>query len=133
MCIIYTCISISYKVYIHLAQVIIVGDATLPYSIYMYIHKIYLYPFSTSTSRFTTSFVYFLGTGVTTYSLHPGTVITDIGRNLPLIKYPIVQTITYPFFWPFVKDATYGAQTQICCAVDEKLERETGKYYQYVN
>lgn len=30
---------------------------------------------------------------------------------------------------PFVKTPEQGAQTTIYCAVDEKLEKESGKYY----
>ena len=32
-----------------------------------------------------------------------------------------------------LKDVVHGAQTTICCAVDEKLKDESGKYYRLVN
>ena len=32
-----------------------------------------------------------------------------------------------------LKDVVHGAQTTICCAVDEKLKDESGKYYRLVD
>ncbi len=32
-------------------------------------------------------------------------------------------------FSPLFKDAEHGAQTSICCAVDERLANESGLYY----
>jgi retinol dehydrogenase-12 len=73
------------------------------------------------------------GKGVTTYSLHPGIIFTDIGRNfLPPITtneygYRIVEFLSSAVN----KNVWEGAQTTICCAVDSKLEHVTGKYYRY--
>ncbi|XP_008394756.1 retinol dehydrogenase 12, like [Poecilia reticulata] len=64
------------------------------------------------------------GTGVTTYSLHPGVVQTDLWRHL---------SATERFFMkiakPFTKDSVEGAQTTIYCAVEPSLEKESGGYY----
>lgn len=65
---------------------------------------------------------------VTTYSLHPGVVRTEVFRHLEKwigpLKYPI-----WVLAWPFIKTSSEGAQTSIYCAVDESLANETGKYY----
>ena len=69
---------------------------------------------------------------MTTYSLHPGAIDTDLIRHIPVVNNPILRTIFKPLAWPFIKDRWHGAQTQVCCAVDDKLKEETGKYYAYV-
>ena len=74
------------------------------------------------------------GTGVTTYSLHPGVIITEITRHMK--HHPIVKLLldTAPYHGLLVlKDVVHGAQTTICCAVDEKLKDQSGKYYRSVN
>ena len=78
-----------------------------------------------------TNHLYFivLGTGVTTYSLHPGAIRTDLGRHLSLANIPYLNDLLWAAVYPFTKSSTEGAQTQICCAVDEALASETGKYY----
>jgi hypothetical protein len=71
------------------------------------------------------------GTGVTTYSLNPGIVRTNITRYVWLQK-PFWRPIIYLYLKaPLFKDAEYGAQTVIYCAVEKSLEYETGKYYRY--
>jgi len=63
------------------------------------------------------------GTGVTTYSLHPGAVATDVWRSIP-----------NPFRWlikQFFLSEEDGAKTSIMCASDPKLQNETGKYYDW--
>ena len=62
------------------------------------------------------------GTGVTTYSLHPGVVATEVWRHLPW------------FLRPFLKfagmiTAEEGAQTTLHCATSPALAHETGLYY----
>jgi retinol dehydrogenase-12 len=70
----------------------------------------------------------FMGSGVTTYSLHPGIVKTELSRHFR-------ETFGSVFFYlakilaPLTKTVESGAQTSICCAVDEALENQTGKYY----
>lgn len=61
------------------------------------------------------------GTKVTTYSLHPGVVATDVWRNVP-----------WPFGWAmkqFMITPEEGARTQLRCASDPSLASETGLYY----
>lgn len=69
------------------------------------------------------------GTGVTTYSLHPGVVRTDIGRNLNAAYFRGAQSILHGMAALFFKTAEEGAQTTIYCSVDEKLADKTGLYY----
>ena len=57
----------------------------------------------------------------TTYSLHPGTVASDIwGRRLGVLA-KLIQ--------PFMITNEKGARTQIRCATDPALAKETGLYY----
>lgn len=61
------------------------------------------------------------GTGVTTYSLHPGVVATEIWRRLPA-----------PVRWVMGKlmiTAEEGAVTTLWCATAPELAKETGRYY----
>jgi retinol dehydrogenase-12 len=61
------------------------------------------------------------GTGVTTYSLHPGAVATDVWRKVP-----------QPFRWlltRFMLTAEQGARTSLKCATDPALASVTGRYY----
>jgi retinol dehydrogenase-13 len=72
------------------------------------------------------------GTQVTTYSLHPGVIRTELSRHvLPsFLKDNVVgRTLLYYLTWPFLKEPWNGAQTTICCAVDSKLAVQSGKYY----
>jgi hypothetical protein len=69
-----------------------------------------------------------VGTGVTTYSLHPGVIRTELGRHfwptMPLWKRAIYKTLS---FW--LKSPREGAQTTIHCAVEESLADVSGLYY----
>jgi len=61
------------------------------------------------------------GTDVTTYSLHPGTVATDVYREVPaLLRGPMKL---------FMKSSTDGAKTTLHCATSPDAARETGLYY----
>jgi len=68
------------------------------------------------------------GTGVTTYSLHPGVIRTELGRHfwpaMPLWKRLLYKPLTI-----LLKSPTEGAQTTIYCAVDESVQNESGLYY----
>ena len=61
------------------------------------------------------------GTGVTTYSLHPGTVATDVWRSVP---WPIRQLMLRKMISP-----EEGARTTMYCATAPELAAETGHYY----
>ncbi len=61
------------------------------------------------------------GTGVTTYSLHPGVVATDVWRELPQPFRAIVKL--------FMISAEQGAATTIYCATSPDVAAQTGLYY----
>ncbi|KAM4700964.1 dehydrogenase/reductase SDR family member 13 [Discoglossus pictus] len=65
------------------------------------------------------------GTAVTCYAVHPGVVLTNLGRSLP----QWVKVILFPFVWLFLKTPTDGAQTSIYCAVEEGIEMYSGRYF----
>jgi len=62
------------------------------------------------------------GTGVTTYSLHPGAVATDVWRRVPVVLRGIIKL--------FMKSIEDGAKTTIYCATDPMLTSQTGRYYE---
>ncbi|XP_011639337.1 retinol dehydrogenase 11-like [Pogonomyrmex barbatus] len=67
--------------------------------------------------------------GINVYSLHPGVIKTELGRNF---NRTIIPGATFFFKYimrPFIKNPKEGAQTTIYCAVDEKAADETGLYY----
>ncbi|XP_061088600.1 retinol dehydrogenase 12 [Conger conger] len=68
------------------------------------------------------------GTGVTSYSLHPGVIRTELSRHVetwfPLLK----ALLTAPSIL-LMKTAREGAQTSIYCAVTEGLEDRSGCYF----
>lgn len=69
------------------------------------------------------------GTGVTTYSLHPGVVQTELGRHIHQSVNGFIHW-AFHFFGNFLfKTVKQGAQTTIYCAVTEDLSAHTGKYY----
>lgn len=62
------------------------------------------------------------GTGVTTYSLHPGVVATEVWRHVPWFLRPLLKLggmIT----------AEEGAKTTLHCAIAPALANESGLYY----
>jgi retinol dehydrogenase-12 len=61
------------------------------------------------------------GTGVTTYSLHPGTVATDAWRDMPWPIRPIAKL--------FMRTAEEGALTTIYCATSPDVAEHSGRYY----
>jgi retinol dehydrogenase-12 len=61
------------------------------------------------------------GTGVTTYSLHPGVIASDIWRRVP---WPI-----RPLLHLRMKTPEQGARTSLYCATAPELAAESGKYY----
>jgi hypothetical protein len=69
------------------------------------------------------------GTGVTTYSLHPGCVRTELFRSFNASYFRGVGNVTQVLAAAFFKTSEEGAQTTIYCALDEKLADKTGLYY----
>ena len=61
------------------------------------------------------------GTGVTTYSLHPGVVASDVWRQVPR-----------PIAWimkKFMISSEEGAATSLYCATSADVAADSGKYY----
>lgn len=65
------------------------------------------------------------GTSVTTYSLHPGVVKTEITRNYSMC----IQHLGEILFRIFMKTAREGAQTTIYCSVTENIESLSGRHF----
>ncbi len=61
------------------------------------------------------------GTGVTTYSLHPGVVATGIWRVLP---WPLDRLVK-----PFMISSEEGAKTTLYCATSDAVAQQSGLYY----
>lgn len=64
--------------------------------------------------------------GITSVSLHPGVVRTEIFRHF-VSKYLVAMM--YPFIWLFLKDCKQGAQTTIYCAVNDDIVNHNGSYF----
>jgi len=58
---------------------------------------------------------------ITAYSLHPGIIKTNLGKDIPLLH----------FLKKFIKtkNITQGAATTVYCALKPGLENETGRYF----
>ncbi|KAF2889646.1 hypothetical protein ILUMI_16527, partial [Ignelater luminosus] len=67
--------------------------------------------------------------GVTTYSLHPGVIATDLARHFDKTFCRGIGWMYNNVFNLFIKTPEQGAQTTIYCSVDEKAGNETGLYY----
>lgn len=61
------------------------------------------------------------GSGVGTYSLHPGVIASDIWRRVPWPVRPLIKLRMQP--------PAEGAETSLYCATDPALADETGQYY----
>lgn len=63
-------------------------------------------------------------TGVSTFSIHPGAVKTDIARNMHwafmILLFPVI---------PLLRTPEEGAQTSLYCALAEGIEDLSGKYF----
>lgn len=69
------------------------------------------------------------GSGVTTYSLHPGVIATELGRSLNSPIEMLFGLIQYTPLRFIMKTIPEGAQTTICCAVSDAVADESGEYY----
>ena len=67
--------------------------------------------------------------GLTVYAVHPGAVDSDLGRSYRDKIPAFVRKYLTDFVKVFLKTSEHGAQTSIYCAVEQTLEKETGKYY----
>ena len=61
------------------------------------------------------------GTGVTTYSLHPGVVASDVWREVPALIRPLIKLLMI--------STEEGAATTFYCATSPDVSGETGLYY----
>jgi NAD(P)-dependent dehydrogenase (short-subunit alcohol dehydrogenase family) len=61
------------------------------------------------------------GSGVTTYSLHPGVIASDIWRRMPAPLRVVAKA--------FMRSNEEGARTSLHCATAPELIAETGLYY----
>jgi dehydrogenase/reductase SDR family protein 13 len=61
-------------------------------------------------------------TGVTTYSLHPGVIASDIWRGVPWPIRPLIK-------WRMGSPAD-GAKTPVYCATSPDVASESGRYYE---
>lgn len=61
------------------------------------------------------------GTGVTTYSLHPGAIASDVWREVP---FGLRQAMKL-----FMKSTEQGARTSLYCATSPDVADQTGLYY----
>jgi retinol dehydrogenase-14 len=66
------------------------------------------------------------GTGVTSNSLHPGSVATNIWSGAPTWAKPLIQILYRPFFISVEK----GGATIVQLAASPELEGITGKYFE---
>lgn len=62
------------------------------------------------------------GTTVTTYSLHPGVIASDVWRQTPWPLRGIIKA--------FMKSTEDGAKTSLHCATSDAVASETGLYYE---
>ncbi|KAL3873611.1 hypothetical protein ACJMK2_036707 [Sinanodonta woodiana] len=70
-----------------------------------------------------------LGTGVTTYALHPGIINTELMRYRRKGILVLSWYLFCPLTWLLMKSTIQGIQTTIYCAVSEDLEGVSGRYY----
>ena len=61
------------------------------------------------------------GTGVSTYSLHPGVVATDVWREVPAFIRPLIKLMMI--------STEEGAATTLYCATSPEVSNQTGLYY----
>jgi NAD(P)-dependent dehydrogenase (short-subunit alcohol dehydrogenase family) len=59
--------------------------------------------------------------GVTTYSLHPGVIASDVWRHAPWLLRFLIK--------PFLLSTEKGAATTLYCATEARLATETALYY----
>ena len=62
------------------------------------------------------------GSGVTTYSLHPGTIASDVWREVPWPIRPLLKLR--------MRSPAEGAKTSVYCATAPEVAGDTGLYYE---
>lgn len=66
---------------------------------------------------------------LTTYSLHPGVIYTELGRHLDDTFFKGVNSLFRNLFGWMLKSLEEGAETTIYCSVDERVANDNGLYY----
>jgi NAD(P)-dependent dehydrogenase (short-subunit alcohol dehydrogenase family) len=61
------------------------------------------------------------GSGVTTYSLHPGAIASDVWRAVPWPIRPLIKLR--------MRSTEEGAQTSLYCATSPEVAEQSGRYY----
>ncbi|XP_037714196.1 retinol dehydrogenase 13-like [Drosophila subpulchrella] len=69
------------------------------------------------------------GTGVTTNSLHPGAVDTELTRNWKFMENIFAWSLVRPVQWILFKTPVSGAQTTLYAALDPELKEVSGLYF----
>ena len=62
------------------------------------------------------------GNGVTTYSLHPGVIASDIWRSVPWPIRPLMKLR--------MRSTEDGARTSLYCATSPDVAQQSGGYYE---
>jgi retinol dehydrogenase-12 len=71
------------------------------------------------------------GTGVTTYSVHPGVVATELNRHVRDTWFSKIFVFIGPLFGYGISPKD-GAKTSLYCCLEPTLANETGLYYRYI-
>ncbi len=71
------------------------------------------------------------GTGVTTYSLHPGVIATQLGNDVTANLGPVFGTV-FSCAKLLFKSPDEGIQTTLYCCLDESLAGERVFYVNFV-
>ncbi|XP_026103450.1 dehydrogenase/reductase (SDR family) member 13 like 1 [Carassius auratus] len=66
------------------------------------------------------------GTGVTCYSLHPGSVRSELARDINEWHTNIIKAFVNKFW---ATDPVSGSQTTLYCALQENIEHLSGRYF----
>jgi len=70
--------------------------------------------------------------GITAYSVHPGSVQTELSRHVIGDNY-VMKNLLKPAFFYFLKTIPQGAATSVYCAVARGLEEKSGLYFSDCN
>jgi len=79
--------------------------------------------------RLYTKHVDLIGTGVTTYSVHPGLVRSELARETGNLWWYKVFVCYWECSRGTVLSVDDGAQTPLYCCLEPSLEHESGLYY----
>jgi retinol dehydrogenase-12 len=66
---------------------------------------------------------------VTTYSLHPGTIMTNMASDPAYFKIRLLIYLFYPLIWLVTKSVNKGAQTTLHLCYEDKKMLKSGEYY----